>query len=230
MAGQAHVKIEKVEKLSATEKPASLENHAAEEQERVQPNKERFDGLMTGNKANEAGSTRRIDTGKVSLAEEIATVGKRADKATSASPELFVAQAQEVMGKIEELKTKLNTPNLEIKGSIQNLLQNKLSHIDESLKVALSKAGVEYQSPIDAGSVKQTPIERFLGFLTDSQHRLENISNEVYAAHLNRKEISPVTMLAMQVKVGYVQQELEFFTGLLNKALESTKTIMNVQV
>jgi hypothetical protein len=37
-------------------------------------------------------------------------------------------------------------------------------------------------------------------------------------------------MLAMQVKVGFVQQEMEFFTGMLNKALESTKTLMNVQV
>jgi hypothetical protein len=37
-------------------------------------------------------------------------------------------------------------------------------------------------------------------------------------------------MLRIQLKVGYITQEVEFFTAVLNKALESTKTIMNVQV
>jgi len=37
-------------------------------------------------------------------------------------------------------------------------------------------------------------------------------------------------LLAVQVKLSFVQQELEFFTNVLNKALESTKTIMNIQV
>jgi hypothetical protein len=46
----------------------------------------------------------------------------------------------------------------------------------------------------------------------------------------NGKQFTAADMLAMQIKVGYVQQEIEFFTSLLNKALESTKTIMNVQV
>jgi hypothetical protein len=48
--------------------------------------------------------------------------------------------------------------------------------------------------------------------------------------HLNNKEITPANMLRIQMKVSYMQQEIEFFTAVLNKALESTKTIMNVQV
>ena len=43
-------------------------------------------------------------------------------------------------------------------------------------------------------------------------------------------QITPANMLAIQMKMGYVQQQIELFTSLLNKALESTKTIMNVQV
>jgi len=43
-------------------------------------------------------------------------------------------------------------------------------------------------------------------------------------------QLSPATMLLIQIKVGYIQQEIELFTSMLNKALESTKTIMNVQV
>jgi hypothetical protein len=47
---------------------------------------------------------------------------------------------------------------------------------------------------------------------------------------LQKDQISPASMLAIQIKVGFISQELDFFTGILNKALESTKTIMNVQV
>jgi len=231
MAGQQHFeKIEKVEKLSSAENSGSLDT-GVEEQLRQTPNKDKFDNLMSVGKVDDGVATRRVESKSVSLADEIATVGRRADQAQRASPQLFVAQAQEVLGKIKELKDKLNTPNLELKGSVQNVMQNKLSHIDESLKIALSKAGVEYQAPTAVTTeANRSPIERFLGFLTDSQHRIETLSSEVYSAHLNNREISPATMLAMQVKVGFVQQELEFFTGMLNKALESTKTLMNVQV
>jgi hypothetical protein len=118
---------------------------------------------------------------------------------------------------------------LELKGSVQNLLRNKLSHIDENLKIALHRAGVEYVPPQKVEAPKN-PIERFLGFLTDGQHQLNTLANDVNLMHLNRKEITPASMLAVQIKVGFIQQELEFFAALLNKALESTKTIMNVQV
>jgi hypothetical protein len=158
------------------------------------------------------------------LDKQVANAGK-------VSPEHLVAQTQEVIAKIEEIKEKLNSPNLELKGSVQNLLKNKLSHIDENLRITLSKAGVEYSSVVPgATAVPENPIERFLGFLTDGQHRLKMLGTEVESWHLNKTDINPATMLAMQVKVGFMTQELEFFSALLNKALESTKTIMNVQV
>ena len=71
---------------------------------------------------------------------------------------------------------------------------------------------------------------RFLGFLTDGQHQLNTLATQVENWHLNKVEITPATMLSLQIKVGYLTQELEFFSSLLNKSLESTKTIMNVQV
>jgi len=130
---------------------------------------------------------------------------------------------------MDELKNKLSTPNLEIKSSVQNLLQSKLTHIDESLKIALNKAGVEYVAPVAQKNLS-TPIERFLGFLTSAQAGLEGLGNDVERMSLVKGQISPADMLAVQVKVGYIQNEIEFFTALLNKALESTKTIMNIQV
>jgi hypothetical protein len=230
MAGHED-KVEKIEKLASTDKATGTLKVDSELEARVAPNKDQFDTLLGPPKGIDVTveANRKIDSGKVSLVDEVAKLSRRADQ-VNRSPELLVAQAQEVMTKIDELKKKLNTPNLEIKGSVQNLLTNKLSHIDESLKVALSKAGIEYHAPEAVGKKSENPIERFLGMLTDGQKRLETMANDVSQMGANRQEFSPAAMLTMQVKVGFVQQELEFFTNLLNQALQSTKTIMNVQV
>lgn len=45
-----------------------------------------------------------------------------------------------------------------------------------------------------------------------------------------REEISTANMMAIQIKVQQVQQELEFFSNLLNQAMQASKTLMNVQV
>lgn len=145
-------------------------------------------------------------------------------------PTELVAQAKDVIAQIDILKTKLETPDLTIKGPVQTLLRNKLNHIDESLKVALDKAGSEYgkpEKPEMAGMAK--PIDRFLGLLTRSQNQLQTLASDVKAMSVNN-EMSPASMLLIQIKVAQVQQQIELFTSMLNKALESTKTIMNVQI
>jgi hypothetical protein len=95
----------------------------------------------------------------------------------------------------------------------------------------MNRAGLEY-TPQPAGNQSGliAPIDRFIGFLTHGQYQLQKLASDVQMMHLNKEEISPASMLAIQIKVGYVQQEIEFFANMLNKALESTKTIMNVQI
>lgn len=223
-------KVEKIDKLASTSKSAPLD--AMEEPEaRLAPNKERFDALMVSSNPSDLEVTggRKVDTTKVSLIDEVSAMNRRVDQVGRATPEQLVAQAEGVINDMEDLKKKLNTPNLEIKDSMQGMLRNKLTHIDESLKVALSKAGVEYKVP-QVVTPPSNPIERFLGMLTDSQSQLQGLTGELRSMQANNRDISPATMLLMQVKVGFIQQEVELFTSLLSKALESTKTIMNVQV
>jgi hypothetical protein len=143
-----------------------------------------------------------------------------------------VNQANE---RISAIKETLESPDVNIKSSYQSLLENKLTHIDDNLKVALEKVGIEYeapQTPVTTGNGVQDAIQKFLGFLSNSQSRLQNVADEVgkYRDQANAKGVSPADMLAVQIKVSYVQQELELFANLLNKALESTKTVMNVQI
>jgi len=221
-------KVEKIDPISEKDAVNPVTG-LAEPETRVAPNKEQFDSLMGNQGEIEAVAGRKVESGQVSLMDEISNMGRRVDQVGRASPQQLVAQAQEVVGKIEELKAKLNTPNLEIKSSVQQTMQTKLNHIDDSLKVALSKAGVEYKAP-EVAAKSDNPIDRFLGFLTDGQDKLASLTTDISSMTKSGKAISPGAMLMIQIKVGFIQQELELFTSLLNKSLESTKTIMNIQV
>jgi hypothetical protein len=166
-----------------------------------------------------------------SLMGEVSKLNKSVSSISNLSPENIKTQAKDVIAQIENVKTQLSQAQTEIKPSYQTLLRNRLTHIDDSLKIALNKAGVEYTPPIASpkGAGDSNPIHKFLGYLTNSQHQLENLNVAIDQFNVTG-QITPANMLAIQMKMGYVQQQIELFTSLLNKALESTKTIMNVQV
>ena len=168
--------------------------------------------------------------GKPSLLDEVAKANSKTEQSVGkcGNPTELVAQTQNTVSEIEKVKETL-TAQPAIKGSYRNLLNNKLTHIDDNLRIALSKAGVEYVAPEkQANSVN--PIVRFLGNLSHAQFQLESLGTYLEGMSNAKEPLSPANMLAIQIKVTHVQQELEFFTSLLNNALQSTKTLMNVQV
>lgn len=222
----AEDKILKIEEISE-----KLETKEATEVERQAPNKERFDELIGSGQERRSIEIRSPEGEKSSLMDQVRELNNKVESVSKASPDVLVAQTQEVIKKIEDVKTQLASPDLQLKDSVQNLLKNKLSHIDDSLKVVMNRAGLEYTPQTAGGQTGLVaPIERFIGFLTHGQYQLQKLASDVQMMHLNQQEISPASMLAIQIKVGYIQQEVEFFANMLNKALESTKTIMNVQI
>jgi hypothetical protein len=217
-------KIDKIKSVTAKLKP----------QVRVQePNKDHFEALMqqsrTKTERTEVASTENAGKANATLFDEVKNLNQRPQYATRSSPNELAAQAEDVIAQIDILKNKLETPDLDIKSSVQTLLRTKLNHIDDSLKVALDKTGSEIAKPEKVSEGMSKPIDRFLGLLTHSQSQLETLASDVKAMAVEN-EMSPASMLLIQIKVARVQQEIELFTSMLNKALESTKTIMNVQV
>lgn len=228
-------KIAAIEKVgNGTDKSKAIEE-AIDPPVRVPPDKEHFDGLMKQDADKvpsfvNTGSAERVES--VSLMDQIRELNTKVNQVSKASPDTIVAQASEVIKQIEEVKTKLAVPGVEIKGSVQTLMNNKLSHIDESLKVALNRAGVEYVPQVAPAPATNLagPIEKFIGLLTHGQYQMQRLSQEVSMMGGANSSFTPADMLAIQIKVGYVQQEIELFTNILNKSLESIKTIMNVQI
>lgn len=216
-------KIDKIKKISG-----KVKAHAPQ----LEPNKDYFEALMRQKKVKDqtAIETQQETPTKInSVFDEARVMNEKPNYATRSSPTEVVAQAEDVVAQIDMLKTKLETPDLEIKSSVQTVLRNKLNHIDESLKVALDKAGVEYLPPEKSEGMSK-PIDRFLRLLTHSQNQLETLAGDVKTMATMEGELSPANMLLIQIKVAQIQQEIELFTSMLNKALESTKTILNVQV
>ncbi|WP_042280593.1 hypothetical protein [Candidatus Protochlamydia sp. R18] len=193
-----------------------------ENKKKKQPQNDEIEGV--------AATTNKKTTS--SLIEEVGKLNTKVAKISTLTPEELRNQAQSVIAQIDQVKTQLSQTQAEIKPSYQNLLRNRLTHIDDNLKIALSKAGVEYTPP--AAQVTDinspNPIKRFIGYLTSSQYQLEHLNQTIEHLNLTKVQMTPASMLAIQIKVSYIQQQIELFTSLLNKALESTKTIMNVQV
>lgn len=224
--------MEKIEAIKKVGKSSSKLNVI----DKVQgvANRDHFEALMLQKQQQQQATTAQkveptTNSKKPSLMEQVTDLNRKVDQVKKVQPTDIVAQAQDVISRMSEIKEQLALPNQSIKPAYRNLLQNKLTHINENLRIALSSAGVESVPP-PTQATSNNPIDRFLGFLTDGQSQLSSIAKEVETMHLNKNNLNAASMLAVQIKVGFIQQELEFFSSVLNKALESTKTIMNVQV
>lgn len=165
-----------------------------------------------------------------SLMDEVRNINAQVSGIGKLSSEDLKNQSKQLIAQIDTVKTQLNQSSPDIKSSYQTLLRNRLTHIDDNLKIALSKAGVEYTPPTPAVTGTKNPIEKFLGMLTNSQRQLEHLDQTIETLGARGNQLTPANMLAIQIKVGYMQQQIELFSNLLNQALQSTKTIMNVQV
>lgn len=180
----------------------------------------------------EVGSTRSKKSDSTSkstsLMDEVSQLNKNVSNISNSSPEMIKKQAKDMIAQLEQVKTKLSQAQTQIKPSYQTLLRNRLTHIDDNLKIALNKAGVEYTAP-EPSKGNPSVVQKFIGMVTNSQSQIDHLGNAVANVN-NEGELSMANMFAIQLKMGYVQQQIELFSSLLNKALESTKTLMNVQV
>lgn len=224
----ARLKVPEEQVLVQPDNTAIQGNSSSTDKEHSDPKKKQ----QPEEEIDAVGSVRgnRAKTSKGSLFDEVNHLDSRVNKAALMNPDHLKVQAQDLIGQIETIKTQLNAHGKEVKSSYHTLLQNRLTHIDDNLKIALSKAGIEYISPAQAAQGTTNPISRFVNLLSNSQYQLEHLQQTIDQLNLTQGQLTPANMLALQIKVGYVQQQIELFVSLLNKALESTKTIMNVQV
>jgi hypothetical protein len=200
--------------------------------------RERFETLLRdeGKKTNEVGPLNRDPNTAVSPMETARQNGTVASLDKALTPESITSQVRQTSTRIEALKKRVETPDVTVKPSMTGMLRKKLLHIDSSIESALQRAGAT-ESDLQASKAggreivdnAMNPIHRFIGLLTHGQQNLQDIELHMESLRGNN-QLDPTMLMSIQLKVARVQQEIELFTSLLNKALESTKTIMNIQV
>jgi len=137
-----------------------------------------------------------------------------------------VKSAQTMLG---DINNQLQTPNLKLKQSQRYLLRNKLTSANSYLNAANTKMGVE--APTDSGESKRTGIVgKFLDYVDEGQNNLMTAQKQLMDLKSKGESLNPGDFLSIQVKLAHAQQEIEYASIMLSKAVEDMKTLFNIQL
>jgi hypothetical protein len=148
---------------------------------------------------------------------------------TGPSHESISNQISSTSSVLGDLQNQLNNKNLNLRQSQKYLLRNKLASANQNIRTAATKAGVDTGSPPSQFS-RQSPINKFLGMISDSQSQLSNAQTEINNLNMNGQSMNPGDLLLIQVKLSKAQQELEYSSVLLSTATSDIKTLFNIQL
>lgn len=223
-------KIEAIEGLDVERQKVQLDNHVDSISASEANLKIRFDEALerSPNRPQKPTAIAETEIEKKPSILDIAGT-KEAQKApTIQSIQNQAADLRSAFERPRAILMERDRAGVEIPTSNLPALNSHIEHADQSLRSAASGVkGVEVGSLIPED---KPPMVKFLRFLTDGDHRVSTIMDDISKLTQNGKQLSATALLGVQLKMGYVQQELEFFTNVLNKSVESIKTIMNVQI
>lgn len=138
-------------------------------------------------------------------------------------------QAKIAQTSLGDLSNQLTTPNLKLKQSSRYILKNKLTDANAQLRSANMKMGAQEveETEVPSGA---SPISRFLGYVTDGQNQLQSAVNQLGALKDKGESLSPADLLLIQIKLNKAQQEIEYSSVLLSKAIDDMKMLFNIQL
>ncbi|MFS8564540.1 MAG: hypothetical protein LVR00_09700 [Rhabdochlamydiaceae bacterium] len=146
-----------------------------------------------------------------------------------ANIDTLLTQAKSAHVTLGDISTQLNTKNLKLKQSQRYLLRNKLGDANSMLKAANLKAGGELPAapatPSSGGI-----IGKFLDFVNEGQSHISAIQKKLVGMKEKGDSLNPADFLAIQLKLGHAQQEIEYASIMLSKAVEDMKMLFNVQL
>ncbi|MBM3194658.1 MAG: hypothetical protein FJZ60_02715 [Chlamydiae bacterium] len=128
-----------------------------------------------------------------------------------------------------DLNQKLNTPNLKLKPSQKFLLRSKLEDAHTNIRESAQKVGVD-TGPVPDLKKEQNPIAKFIALIGDGQEQLESAQNIIQKNSANGEMVNPADLLLAQIKLNRAQQQLDFSSIVLSKAIEGLKNLFNTQI
>jgi len=153
----------------------------------------------------------------------------QAQQTATPTNESILAQMNSTSGVLGDIQQQLQTKNLKLKQSQKYLLRNKLSDANSYIRSAAGKAGVD-TGAAPSKLTRQSPITKFLALVTDGQNQLANAQKQITQMTKGGAKMSAGDYLLVQVKLSKAQQELEYTSVLLSKAVDGIKLLFNVQL
>lgn len=150
-------------------------------------------------------------------------------KGTTPTLQSLLSQADTTHSNFENVKKLLKTPNLRVRESESKLLGSKLSAANTYLQGAAEKMGAKITKP-KVPSSKAGPIEKFLGMVTSGEMQLEEARQSLISLQESNEELRPGDLMLVQVKLAQAQQNLEYASILLSKAVDVIKQMINIQL
>jgi hypothetical protein len=138
-------------------------------------------------------------------------------------------QINSVSGSLGDVQNQLSTQNLQLKQSQKYLLRNKLQDANDNIRGAVEKLGGDPGEEVNLRA-KKNPIAKFLALVADGQNQLNNAASLVGNLNASGQSVNPAELLLVQVKLQKAQQELDYTSVLLGKAVDVIKTLFNVQI
>lgn len=143
--------------------------------------------------------------------------------------ESLQGQINTTSSRLGDIKTQLHTKNLKLKQSEKHLLNKKLKQASDHLRSTHKHLG---GNPGPAPDLKKTknPVNKFLSMVADGQHQLNSAATQLRNLNTSGHQMNAGQMMLIQVKLQKAQQELDYTSVLLGKAVEMMRTLLNVQI
>ena len=132
-------------------------------------------------------------------------------------------------GHLDNIKKNLDTPQLTLKDSHQQLLDSKLSASNQHIQKASDYLGANKVSTTQLPD-DTTPVAKFLGYVTDGENQLLEAKRKLKDIQSKGGELKPSEMMLVQINLSQAQQEIEFSSTLLSKVVDSLKQILSTQL
>ena len=166
--------------------------------------------------------------GKATAASPFDLAQPQAPLASGPTFDSLLSQVKSSQTMLGDMSSDLNTKNLKLKQSQRYLLRSKLSSANGYLKAANTKMGTEPPAspPPTGGGI----VGKFLDYVADGQSNLAAAQNQLMNLKGKGDALKPADFLAIQLKLAHAQQEIEYASIMLSKAVDDMKTMMNIQL
>lgn len=166
--------------------------------------------------------------GKTTAASPFDLAQAQAPLASGPTFDSLLSQVKSSQVMLGDMNNDLNTKNLKLKQSQRTVLRSKLGNANNYLQAANAKMGAE--APVPSTPSGGGILGKFLDYVADGQSNLSAAQQQLTNLKSKGQSLQPADFLAIQVKLAHAQQEIEYASIMLSKAVDDMKTMMNIQL